>query len=172
MAQPHSHPNAPACPTPPAKPPRELFRHFASWSSNAAGSPWAFLLAVAFLLIWALSYPLFLKFPNPFDTWQLVINTVTTIITFLMVFLIQSTQNRDARAIHLKLDELIRANVSARNRLVELENCTDDELETLKHEFEHIRAQAREPEAVAREAGAQVEHIEEKQRLRAGKSKR
>ncbi len=82
------------------------------------------------------------RFANPFDTWQLVINTGTTIVTFLMVFLIQNTQNRDAKAIHLKLDELIRAHSGARNRLVDLQNCTDEELEHLRKEFERIRERA------------------------------
>ena len=110
----------------------EVFRRFASAASVATGSPWTFIGAVTFLLIWASSYPLFLRFQDPFNSWQLVINTVTTIITFLMVFLIQNTQNRDAKALHLKLDELIRAEKGARNRLVELENCTDEELDQLK----------------------------------------
>lgn len=120
----------------------EKFRHFAATISAATGSAWTFIAATFFLLAWALSYPLFLNTKNPFDTWQLVINTVTTIVTFLMVFLIQNTQNRDAKAIHLKLDELIRAHSGARNRLVELENCTDEELEVLKNQFERIRKRA------------------------------
>src|SRR4051812_36996571 len=118
------------------------FRLLSSATSTAAGSPWTFAAAVIFLLLWACSYPLFVKFPDPFNTWQLVVNTVTTIVTFLMVFLIQNTQNRDAKAIHLKLDELIRAMKGARNRLVELENCTDEELEQLKKEFERIHKRA------------------------------
>jgi low affinity Fe/Cu permease len=121
---------------------QDRFRKFASWTSVAAGSPWTFVGASVFLLLWAMSYPLFLRFQDPFNTWQLVINTVTTIVTFLMVFLIQNTQNRDAKAIHLKLDELIRANKGARNRLVELENCTDEELEELRREFERIHRRA------------------------------
>ncbi|GAB4212055.1 MAG: hypothetical protein OHK0022_47390 [Roseiflexaceae bacterium] len=89
----------------------ELFRKFANKTSDIVGSPWAFIAAVALIIGWAASGPLF----GFSDTWQLVINTGTTIITFLMVFLIQNTQNRDARAIHLKLDELIRSVKGARN---------------------------------------------------------
>jgi len=120
----------------------DQFRKFASAASVAAGSPWTFIGAVVFLVLWACSYPIFLGFSNPLDTWQLIVNTATTIVTFLMVFLIQNTQNRDAKALHLKLDELIRAAKGARNRLVELENCTDEELEELKKEFEAIRKRA------------------------------
>ena len=121
---------------------REKFRRFATGVSAASGSPWTFFGACLFLVAWSCSYPLFLGMRDPFDAWQLVINTVTTIITFLMVFLIQNTQNRDAKAIHLKLDELIRAHKGARNRLVELENCTDEELERLRKEFARLRAQS------------------------------
>jgi low affinity Fe/Cu permease len=137
---------APSAAAPVKAAPREWFRRFASWTSVAAGSPWTFAGASVLLFVWALSYPLFQGFSNPFDTWQLVVNTLTTIVTFLMVFLIQNTQNRDAKAIHLKLDELIRAHKGARNRLVELENCTDEELEELKREFERIRMRARGPQ--------------------------
>jgi low affinity Fe/Cu permease len=90
---------------------------------------------VGITLVWAATGPLF----RYSDTWQLVINTGTTIITFLMVFLIQNTQNRDSKAIHLKLDELIRAASSARNRLMDLENCTDEELATIETEFKKLR---------------------------------
>ena len=127
-------------------PPREKFRRFATAVSAASGSPWTFFGACVFLILWTCSYPLFLKMRDPFDAWQLVINTVTTIITFLMVFLIQNTQNRDAKAIHLKLDELIRAHKGARNRLVELENCTDEELEQLRQEFARIHARSAGPQ--------------------------
>src|SRR4029078_10688009 len=113
---------------------RERFRQFASMSATAVGSPWAFIIAVALILGWAITGPIF-KFS---DTWQLVINTGTTIITFLMVFLIQNTQNRDARAIHLKLDELIRSVAGPRNKLVDLENCSDEEIEQLEKEFKRF----------------------------------
>jgi low affinity Fe/Cu permease len=114
---------------------RERFRRFAYQVACSVGSPTAFLVSCAMLLIWAASGPLF----HFSDTWQLVINTLTTIITFLMVFLIQTTQNRDAKAIHLKLDELIRSIKGARNRLVRLEDLTDEELADLEQEFTRLR---------------------------------
>ena len=100
------------------------------------GSAWAFLLALAVILAWAITGPVF----GFSDTWQLVINTGTTIITFLMVFLIQNTQNRDAQAIHLKLDELIRASPNTRTSLVDLEELTDEELDELHREFQELHA--------------------------------
>ena len=124
---------------------RDLFHHFATWTAVVSGSPSTFGLAVLFLVLWAFSFPLFLRFSDPLNTWQLVINTATTIVTFLMVFLIQNTQNRDARAIHLKLDELIRAIEGARNRLVDLEDCTDEELEQLEKEFRRLRGESPSP---------------------------
>jgi low affinity Fe/Cu permease len=102
------------------------------------GSPWSFLLAVLVIVAWAVTGPIF----HYSDTWQLVINTGTTIVTFLMVFLIQNTQNRDARAIHLKLDELIKGNRRARNAMVDLENCTEEELNELEKEFARVRQKA------------------------------
>jgi low affinity Fe/Cu permease len=112
-----------------------LFRKFAHATSLAVGAPWAFIAAVGVVLAWALTGPIF----GFTDTWQLVINTGTTIITFLMVFLIQNTQNRDARAVHLKLDELIRATQEARNQLVDLEELDDAELDQLHREFKALR---------------------------------
>jgi low affinity Fe/Cu permease len=112
----------------------DFFRRFAHRSSELVGSPWTFLVAVAIVIVWALTGPLF----GFSDTWQLVINTGTTIVTFLMVFLIQNTQNRDAKAIHLKLDELIRAMEGARNGLVNLEALSDEELKKLQGEFERL----------------------------------
>ena len=114
---------------------KELFRKFAQTTSQAVGSSWTFILAVLIVVVWAATGPLF----HFSDTWQLVINTGTTIITFLMVFLIQNTQNRDAKAIHLKLDELLRAVEGARTQLVDLEALSDDELERLQQQFRHIR---------------------------------
>jgi low affinity Fe/Cu permease len=113
----------------------DLFHRIAQKASNAVGSAWAFTTAVVIIIAWAASGPVF----GFSDTWQLVINTGTTIITFLMVFLIQNTQNRDAKVIHLKLDELIRVNRSARNHLVDLEELSDAELEKLDKEFQRIR---------------------------------
>ncbi len=104
--------------------------------SQAAGSPFAFLLAVVIIVAWAMAGPVF----GYSDTWQLVINTGTTIITFLIVFLIQNTQNRDARAMHLKLDELLKGVKGARTQLVDLEEMSDEELAKLEHEFKALRA--------------------------------
>jgi len=115
-----------------------LFHKISQKVAGAVGSTWAFLVALSICVIWALTGPHF----HYSETWQLVINTGTTIITFLMVFLIQNTQNRDAKAFHLKLDELIRAHHGARNMMVDLENCTEEELEQLHKEFERVRKKA------------------------------
>jgi low affinity Fe/Cu permease len=112
----------------------DFFRKFAHRSSELVGSAWTFIGAVIVVIVWAMSGPIF----DFSDTWQLVINTGTTIITFLMVFLIQNTQNRDAKAIHLKLDELIRAVQGARNGLVNLETLSDEELKRLQEEFDRL----------------------------------
>jgi|SRR5581483_10588077 len=114
---------------------REAFRRFANGTAGAVGSPIAFFVASATVIVWALLGPHY----HYSDTWQLVINTGTTIVTFLMVFLIQNTQNRDARAIHLKLDELVRGNKGARNKLVDLEHCSDEEIAELEEEFQEFR---------------------------------
>jgi low affinity Fe/Cu permease len=111
------------------------FSHYARVVADALGTPWAFFTACAFVIAWAAAGPLF----GFSDAWQLVINTGTTIATFLIVFLIQNTQNRDAKALHLKLDELIRTLRGARNDLIDLEDCTDEELETLQREFAKLR---------------------------------
>ncbi|HKZ97272.1 MAG TPA: low affinity iron permease family protein [Hyphomicrobiaceae bacterium] len=113
----------------------EAFRRFAERAANAVGSYWAFVLAVATIGVWALLGPYF----GYSDTWQLVINTGTTIVTFLIVFLIQNTQNRDARIVSLKLDELLRGVEGARTELVGLDHMTDQELEVVAREFEQIR---------------------------------
>ena len=112
----------------------EFFRRFASVTSDVVGSSWSFILAVLIIVVWAVTGPAF----GYSDTWQLVINTGTTIITFLMVFLIQNTQNRDAKAIHLKLDELLRASEGARTSMANLENMPDEELKRLQQEFRRI----------------------------------
>ena len=111
------------------------FRKFAQRTAEAVGRSQAFFLAASVVAIWAVTGPVF----HFSDTWQLVINTGTTIVTFLMVFLIQNTQNRDAHAVHLKLDELIRANKRARNSLLALEGMSDEELAQLQCEFEGLR---------------------------------
>ena len=111
------------------------FNNFAKHSAAVVGSPWAFVLAVIIVMTWVVTGPHFAYS----DTWQLVINTGTTIVTFLMVFLIQNTQNRDAKAVHLKLDELIHGVRGARNSLIDLENLSDQELEVLQQQFERLR---------------------------------
>ncbi len=113
----------------------ETFRKFAHKTSEIMASPWSFLIAVMVMLIWIVTGPLF----HFSDAWQLVINTGTNVITFLMVFLIQNTQNRDAKAIHLKLDELIRSVDRARNNLVDLEDLSDADLAKLEAEFRRFR---------------------------------
>jgi low affinity Fe/Cu permease len=115
---------------------KDWFHAFANRMSQWAGSPVAFFFAVAIIIGWALAGPVF----GFSDTWQLVINTGTTIITFLIVFLIQNTQNRDARAMHLKLDELLKGVKGARTQLVDLEEMSDEELAKLEGEFKALRA--------------------------------
>ena len=140
----------------------EVFRKVAHRIAELVGSPWAFLLALAVIAGWGLSGPLF----GYSDTWQLVINTGTTIVTFLMVFLIQNTQNRDARAIHLKLDELLRAVAGARSGLVDLEDLLDEDLAQLQREFERLREHGREP---VRRHGARAAEAVARERRRRGK---
>jgi low affinity Fe/Cu permease len=113
----------------------DRFTKFSVHSSRCLGSRWAFIAAIAAIAFWALTGPVF----HYSDTWQLVINTGTTIVTFLMVFVIQNTQNRDARAIHLKLNELIHAIDKAKNRMIDIENLADRELEELSKTYEKIR---------------------------------
>jgi low affinity Fe/Cu permease len=113
---------------------KNAFRIFAGNISRWAGSPSAFTTAVLIIIIWGLTGPLF----NYSDSWQLVINTGTTIITFLMVFLIQNTQNRETRAINLKLDELIRAIREARNDMIDMEHVSEEELEEIEDQFHHL----------------------------------
>src|SRR5215213_9844487 len=115
----------------------EFLERFSYQATRATGTSLAFVIAVLVIVVWAVTGPLF----HFSDTWQLVINTGTTIVTFLMVFLIQNTQNRDAKAIHLKLDELIRAVKDARNNLVDLEDMSDEELAKLQDEFQRLRKQ-------------------------------
>lgn len=113
----------------------ESFHNFAHRSAAVMGNPWSFFASIALIVIWAVTGPLF-RYSN---TWQLVINTGTTIITFLAVFLIQNTQNRDARAVHLKLDELLRSGEKARNYLIDLQNLSDEELDELERQFKICR---------------------------------
>src|SRR5438477_721306 len=116
----------------------DAFRIIARRSSTVLGSAWAFAGALLVILVWVLTGPTF----HFSDTWQLIINTATTVITFLMVFLIQNTQNRDAKAVHLKLDEMIRALKGARNQLVDLETLSDEDLTKLEKQFQRIRQKA------------------------------
>lgn len=112
----------------------EVFHKVSAKISNIVGTPWAFLTAIAIIAIWGLTGPVF----GFSDTWQLVINTGTTIVTFLMVFLIQNTQNRDSKAIHLKLDELLKGSRGARNAMVNIEELPDDVLEGLQQQFREL----------------------------------
>ena len=149
-----------------------FFRRFANATANAVGSPWTFFLGVLVIVVWAATGPIF----GYSDTWQLIINTGTTIVTFLMVFLIQNTQNRDAKAIHLKLDELLRGVKGARTAMVALENASDEELAAFQKEFDRIherlaqRAASAPPSesivdaAVAESAEAAAHAVEERRR--------
>src|SRR5215468_1328687 len=123
------------------KPPKSKsrFTRFAKWTSRVTGRPLAFMVAFMVILVWAVTGPLF----GFSDTWQLVINTGTTIVTFLMVFLIQNTQNRDSEAIQIKLDELIRAAKGAQNSLLDLEELEDEELDRIHHQYELMAEHAR-----------------------------
>lgn len=131
---------------------KDMFRKFAARVSVTTGSPLIFVLAVAIVIIWGFTGPLF----HYSDTWQLVINTGTTIVTFLMVFLIQNTQNRDSKAVQLKLDELIRATKGARTHIIELESLSDADIAELDKEFQ---AFSKRPGAI-RAINKLHEHIE------------
>jgi len=117
----------------------EGFRKFSMKAANALGSPWLFVVNVLLIAMWLVAGP-FYNFSN---TWQLLVNTATTVFTYLAVFLIQNTQNRDAKAVHLKLDELISSVHGARNRLVDLEDLSDEELRELQSQFQKLRRQAK-----------------------------
>ena len=115
------------------------FTRYARWAARMTGRPATFVIAVAIILIWAISGPIF-RFS---DTWQLVINTGTTIVTFLMVFLIQNTQNRDTEALQVKLDELIRAIDGADNSLLNLEELEEEQLDRIRSNYEKLAEKAR-----------------------------
>jgi low affinity Fe/Cu permease len=136
---------------------RDLFRHFARRTAVAVGSVWAFFVAVLVIAVWLVTGPIF----DYSDTWQLLINTGTTIVTFLMVFLIQATQNRDSREIHLKLDELLRAISKARTGMADLDDLSDKELEHLLQEFHGARRKRGMAELVEREADGQEDADDE-----------
>jgi len=131
----------------------DAFHRIAFAAAQGVGSPRAFLCAVMIILLWAATGPLF----DFGDTWQLVINTGTTIITFLMVFLIQSSQNRDARALHLKLNELIRTS-RARNAFADLENASEQELDAFHEEFRKLHKSGLDPTEAAERASRQARH--------------
>ena len=140
------------------------FVHFAQWVSHATGRPIAFLLAFSSIVVWAMSPGRLFGFS---DTWQLVINTATTIITFLMVFVIQNTQNRDTASLHIKIDELIRVTQKARNVLLDLEELDDATLEQLRQDYEKLArrpiahaARQLDAEAVSDETPRQVRRPE------------
>ncbi len=120
---------------------KNFFRKMAKTIAQAIGSPYAFAIAVCGVILWAALGPVF----GFSDTWQLVINTTTTIITFLVVFMIQNTQNRDSKALHLKMDELIRAIDAARNGLIDSEDLSDEELNRLEKEFAQLRTDPDKP---------------------------
>jgi low affinity Fe/Cu permease len=128
------------------------FRRFSCHVSDVVGTHWAFIVALAVVLAWAITGPLF----HFSDSWQLVINTGTTIVTFLMVFLIQATQNRDGKAVQLKLDELIRAQRSARNSFADLEHASEEELKRFEEEFRELRRRGQPPEKAVRKAVAEA----------------
>jgi low affinity Fe/Cu permease len=119
--------------------PLAWFTEFSKWIAEAAGHPISFTLALLTIIIWGVTGPMF----GYSDTWQLLINTGTTIVTFLMVFLIQKTQNRDTETIHLKLDELIRVTKGARNMMLDLEHMDDESLKRLRDIYERLGSQAR-----------------------------
>ena len=116
-----------------------LFTRFAKKTAHLSGRPITFLCAVGIIVVWAVSGPIF----GFNDTWQLVINTGTTVITFLMVFLIQNTQNRDSEAVQVKLDELIRAMEGADNGLLDLEELEEDDLDKMREDYERLAREAR-----------------------------
>jgi low affinity Fe/Cu permease len=133
---------------------QDAFRIFARRSSGVLGSAWTFVIAGLIIVIWGATGPAF----HYSDTWQLIINTGTTIVTFLMVFLIQNTQNRDAKAVHLKLDEIIRAIEGARNELVDLEQLSDEDLKKLEQQFQSIRQKAEEDGNPLRQVASAQSH--------------
>jgi low affinity Fe/Cu permease len=129
---------------------KDIFHHVARWTARRMGNPAAFAMAIGVIVVWAVTGPIF----GWSDTWQLIINTGTTIVTFLMVFLIQNTQNRDSEAVQLKLDELIRATKRARNALLDLEDLSEAEIEKLREEFRLLAERKRIKQSL--KAGSQV----------------
>jgi low affinity Fe/Cu permease len=147
---------------------RDGFRAVAHATACAIGSPYAFAIAVLAIVLWAVCGPAF----HYSDTWQLIINTGTTVVTFLVVFMIQNTQNRDSRAIHLKLDELIRAVDAARNRLVDIEDVSDEELAQLASEFRRLRDQPDAPQRAAAKMARRAQTDDDLRRERTERGER
>ena len=137
----------------PAKRIGDWFSRIANRAAELMGSASAFVIATVAVLLWAISGPLF----GFSDTWQLIINTATTVLTFLAVFLIQHSQNRDARASQLKLDELIRSTKRARNRLIDLEHCSDEEMEELQEQFSREQKRRRRDEGASAKPAVRVQ---------------
>ncbi len=127
-----------------AKKKKNFFERFANWATNATGSSTAFIMAIGIIILWLATGPIF----NYSDTWQLIINTGTTIVTFLMVFLIQKTQNKDSKAIHLKLNELLASHAGASNRMVDIEDLTEEELDRLHKFYEQLSDLAEEEDDI------------------------
>ena len=140
-----------------------LFTRFARWTSRATGTPAAFVTACSVVIVWAITGPLF----GFSDTWQLVINTGTTIVTFLMVFLIQRNQNKDSLALHLKLNEIVAAVQGASNRLIDVESLTEQELNVLHHHYATL-AQMSKKDATLTQSHS-IEEAELRHRRKAGK---
>lgn len=138
------------------------FTGFSNQAAKAVGHPAAFMIALSIVILWSVSGPIF----GFSDTWQLVINTGTTIVTFLMVFLIQNTQNRDTEAIHLKLDELIRSHKTAKNSYISLEDLSIEEMDELKEAFDKVKKDAKAIEKIEEEADENMKKIEAEKRKR------
>lgn len=134
---------------------REIFRRIATRVSTAAGRASTFLLAVLVVTVWGITGPVF----DFSDTWQLVINTGTTIVTFLMVFLIQNTQNRDGKAVQIKLDELIRSSQKADDRYISIEDLSDEELAKLNERFSRLRASDTEHDPALEKLHKHLSHV-------------
>jgi low affinity Fe/Cu permease len=144
----------------------KYFQTFAAKVTRATGSPWAFIIAFFIIIVWAISGPIF----NFSDTWQLVINTGTTIITFLMVFVIQQSQNKDTIALQLKLNELIAVNEKASNRLIDVEELTTEELEVLKKFYVKLSQLAKkDSELFSSHSIDEAKSVHEKKRAAFGK---
>jgi low affinity Fe/Cu permease len=141
----------------------DFFWKIAKRIADAMGSAWAFIVAVSTILVWAITGPVF----GFSDTWQLVINTGTTVVTFLMVFLIQNTQNRDAKVTQLKLDELLHGVPGARTRLVDLEECSEEELEDLHKQFQGLRNRESRRQEPDRDASSKTSHNGNRKRRKA-----